>query len=122
MSKTPPPYPEGHDLLAGKTVLITAAAGAGIGFAAARRCVEEGARVFISDIHERRTVEAAEALAKIAGVPVPHQLCNVAEDADVRSLVGAAIESLGHVDVVINNAGLGGTCNVVDMQDEEWLK
>ena len=39
---------------AGKTVLVTAAAGTGIGFATAKRCVEEGAQVVISDKHERR--------------------------------------------------------------------
>jgi 3-oxoacyl-[acyl-carrier protein] reductase len=47
----PPPYVPAHDLLRDKTVLITAAAGAGIGFATAKRCAEEGARLFISDIH-----------------------------------------------------------------------
>ena len=112
----------GHGLLADKTVLITAAAGAGIGFAAAKRCVEEGARVFISDIHERRTAEAAGALAEIAGAPVPHRLCDVTSDEDVRGLVAEAIGALGHVDVVINNAGLGGTCDVVDMKDEDWFR
>ena len=48
MSKPPPAYVPGHGLLTGKTVLITAAAGTGIGFAAARRCVEEGAMVVIT--------------------------------------------------------------------------
>jgi 3-oxoacyl-[acyl-carrier protein] reductase len=50
----PPEYPPGRGLLAGKTVLVTAAAGSGIGFATAKRCVEEGAQVAITDIHERR--------------------------------------------------------------------
>ena len=54
------PYPDGHGLLAGKTVLVTAAAGTGIGFATAKRCVEEGARVAITDIHERRLGESAD--------------------------------------------------------------
>ena len=40
MTPTVPPYPTGRNLLSGKTVLITAAAGTGIGFAAARRCAE----------------------------------------------------------------------------------
>ena len=53
----------GHGLLAGKTVLVTAAAGTGIGFATARRCAAEGATVAISDRHERRLGEAAERLA-----------------------------------------------------------
>ena len=52
---TPPPYVPGHGLLKGKSVLITAAAGAGIGFATAKRCLEEGARALVmTDIHERR--------------------------------------------------------------------
>ena len=41
---TIPPYPQGRSLLASKTVLVTAAAGTGIGFATARRCAEEEPR------------------------------------------------------------------------------
>lgn len=120
MPATVPPYVNGHGLLEGKTVLITAAAGAGIGFAAARRCTEEGARVMISDIHERRLAEAAAQLEKISGERPPTRLCNVTREEDVRGLVGAAIDELGRIDVLFNNAGLGGTANVVDMSDEQW--
>lgn len=116
----PPAYVPPHDLLRGKTVLMTAAAGAGIGYATAQRCAEEGARLFISDIHPKRTAEAAETLAKISGQPVGHRLCNVRDDADVRALVAAAIEDMGRIDVVINNAGLGGEVPIVDMSDEQW--
>ncbi|MCP4037035.1 MAG: SDR family oxidoreductase [bacterium] len=122
MSKTPPPYVEGHGLLAGKTVLVTAAAGKGIGFAAAKKCLEEGAKVMISDIHERRLTEAAEALEKECGSKVPLQICNVSQEDDVQALLKAAISEFGHLDVLINNAGLGGTANVVDMTDEQWHK
>ncbi len=121
MSKMPPPYPEGHDLLKGKSVVISAAAGAGIGFATAKRCVEEGARVLISDIHERRLAEAASALEEVAGAPVPYRVCNVTQEEDVRSLIQSAIDELGQIDVLINNAGLGGTADVVDMSDDQWL-
>ena len=121
MAKLPTPdYVPAHDLLKGKTVLMTAAAGAGIGFATAQRCAEEGARLFISDIHEKRTAEAAEKLAEISGQPCGYRLCNVRDDAEVRALVDAAIEDMGHVDVVINNAGLGGEVPVVDMTDDQW--
>ena len=120
MSKTPPPYVEGHNLLANKTVLVTAAAGKGIGFAAAKKCLEEGARVMISDIHDRRLTEAAEALEKECGSKVPTRICNVSSEEDVQGLIAGAISELGHVDVLINNAGLGGTANVVDMTDDQW--
>ena len=49
-----PTYPEPRGLLKGKTVVITAAAGTGIGFSAAKRATEEGAEVLISDFHDRR--------------------------------------------------------------------
>ncbi len=121
MSKTSPPgYVPAHDLLRGKTVLMTAAAGAGIGFATAQRCAEEGARLFISDIHEKRTAEAAKRLEEISGHPVGHRLCNVRDDGDVRGLIEAAIDEMGQIDVVINNAGLGGEVPVVDMTDDQW--
>ena len=59
MSRTPT-YVSGHGLLEGKNVLVTAAAGAGIGYASAVRSAEEGAaEIVISDIHERRLGEAA---------------------------------------------------------------
>ena len=56
--KNIPNYVPGHGLLKGKRVVITAAAGTGIGFAAAKKCIEEGAQVFISDIHEGRLQKA----------------------------------------------------------------
>ena len=122
--KTPPPYVAGHNLLAGKSVLVTAAAGAGIGFAAAKKAVEEGCRgVMISDIHEGRLAKAVESLQEInADTPVFGQLCNVSIEADVQALIAAAEENLGGVDVLINNAGLGGSRMLVDMQDDEWSR
>jgi 3-oxoacyl-[acyl-carrier protein] reductase len=102
---------EGHGLLAGKRVLVTAAAGTGIGFATAARCQAEGASVVVSDKHERRLGEAAERLGGVPAVP-----CDVTVQADVDRLFAEASD----VDVVINNAGLGGMANLVDMTDEQW--
>ncbi|WP_374482525.1 SDR family oxidoreductase [Zoogloea sp.] len=121
MSKIPE-YVPGHGLLKGKSVLITAAAGAGIGFSAARRCVEEGCRaLMISDIHPRRLEEAVATLKADSGLTeVYGQLCNVTVEEEVRALVAAAEERLGGVDVLINNAGLGGQKRVTEMSDEEW--
>jgi 3-oxoacyl-[acyl-carrier protein] reductase len=120
MSAPLPVRPAGHGLLQGKTVLVTAAAGTGIGFVAAERAADEGAQVFISDLHEGRLKAAAEKLTAKTGKPVPYKLCNVTKEDEVQALVAQAVKDLGHVDVLINNAGLGGTVNVVDMKDEQW--
>jgi 3-oxoacyl-[acyl-carrier protein] reductase len=122
--KDPPPYVKGHNLLAGKSVLITAAAGAGIGFAAATRAAEEGARaVMISDIHEGRLQQAVAKLREATGLQAVYgKLANVTAEAEVQALVDAAEANMGGVDVLINNAGLGGTRLLVDMADEEWSR
>ncbi len=117
---TPPPYERGHGLLDGKAVVVTAAAGTGIGSAVARRALEEGARVLISDLHERRLAETADRLATETGVRPATQLCNVTSQDEVDELVATAEATLGGIDVMVNNAGLGGTANLVDMTDEQW--
>ncbi|HKY16849.1 MAG TPA: SDR family oxidoreductase [Microthrixaceae bacterium] len=115
-----PVEPPPRGLLDGKTVVVTAAAGTGIGFATARRCALEGATVLISDLHERRLGEAADRLEAEIGQRPATALCNVSDDAEVRALVETAIAELGHVDVWMNNAGLGGNAPIVDMTDEQW--
>lgn len=121
-SSAAPAYPVGRNLLAGQTVLVTAAAGTGIGFAAAKRCLEEGASVLISDIHARRLGEAVERLQAVAPGRVYSRPCDVTRQDEVDALIESAIGSLGHLDVLINNAGLGGTANVIDMTDAEWSR
>jgi 3-oxoacyl-[acyl-carrier protein] reductase len=111
---TAPPYVDAHGLLAGKGVLVTAAAGTGIGFATAKRCAEEGARVVLSDRHERRLAESAGELG-VLGVA-----CDVTRDDDVERLFAEAAAELGGIDVVVNNAGLGGTAELHEMTDEQW--
>jgi 3-oxoacyl-[acyl-carrier protein] reductase len=118
----PPPYPPGHALLEGKVVVVTASAGAGIGQAAARRCLEEGARVVISDTHERRLDETLGALKADHAGAVAAQRCDVTVEDDVQRLVATAVETFGRLDVMINNAGLGGTKSILEMTDEEWTR
>ncbi len=120
MAPVVPPYPAGNNLLAGKGIVVTAAAGSGIGFATAKRCAEEGARLVISDIHERRLAEAVEALTT-QGHEAHGVMCNVTDEADVQNLIDRSAELLGGIDVMINNAGLGGTADLVDMADEQWM-
>ncbi|MBZ5738871.1 SDR family oxidoreductase [Nocardioides mangrovi] len=118
-----PDYVPGHDLLAGKVVVVTAAAGAGIGAAVVRRALEEGAKaVVFSDTHERRLAEAEAALGEEFGADrVRQMVCDVTDEAQVQALLDLADE-VGGVDVMINNAGLGGTASILEMTDEQWSK
>jgi 3-oxoacyl-[acyl-carrier protein] reductase len=118
----PPVYPNGHGLLEGRVVVVTAAAGTGIGFATAKRCAEEGATVVLSDHHARRLDEAADTLAADGRARPLTVVCDVTEDDQVQRLVDTATAEHGGVDVMVNNAGLGGTVDLVDMTDDQWRR
>ncbi|WP_371096454.1 SDR family oxidoreductase [Streptomyces sanglieri] len=118
-----PQYVSGHGLLAGRTAVVTAAAGAGIGGATARRFLEEGARIVIGDAHARRLKETEQAFAeefgadRVAAVP-----CDVTDETQVRALFELAERTHDGLDIVVNNAGLGGTAELTEMTDEQWTK
>jgi 3-oxoacyl-[acyl-carrier protein] reductase len=116
----PPQEIDGHGLLTGKVVVVTAAAGTGIGSAVARRALLEGASVVVSDHHERRLGETREQLAGLGLGRVESVVCDVTSTAQVDALIATAAEKMGRIDVLVNNAGLGGQTPVIDMTDEEW--
>jgi 3-oxoacyl-[acyl-carrier protein] reductase len=113
-----PAYVKGNNLIEGKSVLITAAAGAGIGFSAAKRAVEEGCRaIVISDVHEGRLEKSVAELQELTGKDnVFGKLCNV------KALIAFAEDKLQGVDILINNAGLGTSKALIEMEDSEWDK
>lgn len=116
-----PEYVPGHGLLRGRTAVITAAAGAGIGGATARRFLEEGARIVIGDAHARRLKETEQALAAEFGADRVTSLpCDVTDEDQVQALFARAEQAHGGLDVVVNNAGLGGTAALADMTDGQW--
>jgi len=119
-----PEYVQGRDLIKGKSVLITAAAGAGIGGAAAKRAIEEGCRaIVISDVHEGRLEKSVAELKELTGKDnVWGKLCNVTDEDDVQALIAFAEEKLDGTDILINNAGLGTSKLLIDMDDVEWDK
>ncbi len=111
----------GHGLLDGKKVVVTAAAGTGIGFATARRMLLEGGDVLVSDFHERRLGETVDKLsAEFPSQNVASIVCDVSSTEQVNALISGAAAQLGRIDVIVNNAGLGGETPVVDMTDEQW--
>jgi 3-oxoacyl-[acyl-carrier protein] reductase len=111
---------EGHGLLKGKIVLVTAAAGTGIGSSTARRALLEGADVVVSDYHERRLKETREQLASLGLGRVEDVVCDVTSTEAVDALIASTVEKMGRLDVLVNNAGLGGETPLVDMTDDEW--
>ena len=122
MNLKAPEYVAGHELIKGKSVLITAAAGAGIGFSAATRAAEEGARaVVLSDIHAGRLEAAVQKLKDETGLQeVYGKVGNVAVEDEVQALVNFAEQSTGGIDILINNAGLGSSKRLIEMEDDEW--
>jgi 3-oxoacyl-[acyl-carrier protein] reductase len=103
-------------------VVVTAAAGTGIGSAVVRRCLDEGAQVVISDQHQPRLAALQDEMAGAHGVRVWSHPCDVTDETQVGALMAGAVQHFGRIDVLINNAGLGGTSSVLDMTDEEWLR
>lgn len=124
MNLKAPEYVAGHGLIKAKTVLITAAAGAGIGFSAAVRAAEEGARaIVLSDIHPGRLDAAVAKLKEDSGLQeVYGKVGNVAVEDDVQALVDFAEQQVDGVDILINNAGLGTSKALIEMEDDEWHK
>ena len=115
-----PKYPEGRNLFQGKNILITAAAGSGIGFSTAKRFLEEGANIFISDIHQGRLEEAIDNLGNLNLGKVNGCLCNVTNDEEIDSMFTEAIACYSNLNGVINNAGLGGESALEDMTNDAW--
>ena len=105
--------------LDGKVAIVTASAGAGIGQAILRRFAAEGAKVVVTDAHERRTMEVYQDLKskgyECIGVP-----CDVRNWEQVQNLVNKTIEAFGKVDILVNNAGINRIAKLQDVTDEIW--
>lgn len=117
-----PAEPPGRGLLTGRRVVITAAAGSGIGGALARRCLLEGAALTISDAHERRLGETADSLAEEFGTRPTTRVCDVTDEESVQGLVAHSRQEMGGFDTWFNNAGLGGNALITEMTDDQWNK
>ena len=99
----------------GARVLVTAAA-SGIGLTTALAFVASGARVFIGDVDQPALAKTLALYPQLKGLA-----CNVADEAQVTALFQAALQELGGLDVLVNNAGVSGpTAWVEDVSLDEW--
>jgi NAD(P)-dependent dehydrogenase (short-subunit alcohol dehydrogenase family) len=89
--------------LENKVAIVTGAA-RGIGYAVARRFLDDGARVIIADIDDEAGPRAAEDLGAHGAVRFVE--CDVGERLDVHNLVAATLEAFGDIDILVNNAGI----------------
>lgn len=105
-----------------RVALVTAAAGAGIGAAAARRLAQDGFDVVVTDAHERRCHEFAETLAGEVGRPVSAYQLDVTDHAQVQRVISEAAADKGRLDVLVNNAGWSKIEPVAEMSVETWQR
>jgi meso-butanediol dehydrogenase/(S,S)-butanediol dehydrogenase/diacetyl reductase len=99
-----------------KTVLITGAA-SGIGLAATRRFLDEGARVAMLDIDEASLGEAARAFPQDR---VLVQVGDTANKETAAAAVQATVERFGSVDILINNAGIASEGDIMQTREEDF--
>jgi NAD(P)-dependent dehydrogenase (short-subunit alcohol dehydrogenase family) len=105
----------------GRVALITGAAGAGIGQQVARRLAAGGASIVITDIHERRTKEVSEAIAR----DYPDvRVAGYAMDASNRERIDEVVEdvarNLGAIQILINNAAINVVGSIFGYDPDDW--
>lgn len=101
--------------LENKVAIVTGAA-SGIGRAIAEKFIGEGAKVVFSDVN------GDESLVSAFGDKALFVKCNVAKSEEVEALVASAVAQFGGLDIMVNNAGIGGSGGILEVTDESWDK
>jgi NAD(P)-dependent dehydrogenase (short-subunit alcohol dehydrogenase family) len=108
-------------MLEGKVALVTGAS-QGLGRALALAYAGEGASLVLNSRREEGVRPVAEKVENL-GAEVIALAADVSEGANVEGMVGAAVERFGHVDVLVNNAGLlGPRVRIEDYPEDEWRR
>ena len=105
-----------------RVAVVTAAAGAGIGAAVARRLAHDGLDVVVTDAHERRCREFADALADEVGREVSAHHLDVTDHDQVRAVMSEVGAAEGGLDVLVNNAGWSKIEPVAEMSLDTWQR
>lgn len=99
--------------LENKVAIVTGAA-SGIGKAIAEKYLAEGAKVVFSDVNGDASLVAAY------GDQALFIKCDVSRSAEVDSLIKAAVDKFGGLDIIVNNAGIGGLGGILEVSDGDW--
>ncbi|MDQ3784932.1 MAG: SDR family oxidoreductase [Actinomycetota bacterium] len=106
--------------LEGKVCVITGGA-RGIGRATVEKCARSGARVAFWDLDARAGEPLAKALQK-EGLEVDFWSCDVTSEGQVEGAVEAVLDSFGHIDALVNNAGINAYFDATRMTESDWDK
>lgn len=110
----------GHERLTGKAAVITGG-DSGIGRAVAIAFAREGADVLIAYLNEDDDARDTARLVEAAGRRAVAVRGDISEPGHCRSLIGAAVEAFGKVDILVNNAAYQMTHETLEeISDEEW--
>jgi NAD(P)-dependent dehydrogenase (short-subunit alcohol dehydrogenase family) len=104
--------------LAGRGAIITGG-GRGIGLACARLIAERGGSVVLLG-HDREMVESAAATLRDEGFEATAVVADISAEADVEAAIGEAAETLGSIDILVNNAAIQPYGTVASMNPAEW--
>lgn len=105
-----------------KVAIVTAAAGAGIGSAVARRLAADGCNVVVTDAHERRAAELASKLSAKYGRDFVAHVLDVTEPEAVAEVMDRIAGELGRIDILVNNAGWSKIEPVAEMDIATWQR
>ncbi|HEY6133876.1 MAG TPA: SDR family NAD(P)-dependent oxidoreductase [Rubrivivax sp.] len=107
-----------HFGLSGRVAVITGGA-QGIGEACARRLVQDGAAVALWDLADAPGEALANEL-RAAGAMAIYQRCDVSKKAEVETALAATLAAFGHVDALVNNAGIFKAADFLDITEADW--
>lgn len=103
--------------LQNKTAIVTGAS-SGIGLGIAKLFLEEGANVVFSDINE----EIGNSIVSELGEKASFIKCDVSNSDEVYQLIENTVAKYGKLDIMVNNAGIGGLGGILECTNEDWKK